>query len=274
MNQFSYSIDPKWLLICMQALSFMSSSTPVLAQDILIGEFSTRFVFRTPDTRDRAHNIILASNKIDGVTLKPGEIFSYNGTVGQRTESNGFREAHAIVNKVMVDEIGGGICQVSGTLHAAAYYAGLEMIERHSHSRASTYIAPGLDATVDWGSLDLKIRNPFPFPVTFRTLISETPTSWGGKLKVLTVQVLGEKKYPVEVNLVTRKSKRFYKTTVVRNDLPKGYRFVFQPGTKSYIIERTRVVTHPDNSKVLDHSIIKYSKSDRIVIIGTKEPEA
>jgi len=242
------------------------------AQEVVMGEFSTKFVFRTPDTQDRAHNINLAASKVNGYIIEPGGVFSYNQAVGPRTEKRGFREAHAIVNKVMVDEMGGGICQISGTLHAAAYYAGLEINEYHPHSRASTYITPGLDATVSWGSLDLKILNPFPFPVTIRTEISESPTKWGGKLKILTVRIIGKKKYSVEVILETIKSKPFYRATVRRLDEPVGYRFIYQPGTKEYLIHRSRTRTLADGSKSSDFSTIKYERSDRIIYVGTKGP--
>jgi hypothetical protein len=233
-----------------------------------MGEYTTKYVFRTPDTKDRANNIELAASNINNTIIPQGSTFSYNDSVGPRTFKLGFREAHAIVKKKIVDEMGGGICQVSGTLFAAAYMAGLDIMEAHTHSRASTYIKPGLDATVNWGSLDLKIRNPFVFPVTIQTKITEEPTKWGGKLRVLTVTVLGIKQ-PVTVTLTEKYRKKFRKFSIRRSDLPKGYRKLYQPGTNAYIIERVR--TRKVNGQTLiDNNTIKYSASDRITIIGTK----
>ncbi len=117
---------------------------------------------------DRTNNLELASTKIDGTMLLPGEEFSYNETVGERTEANGFREAKVIAEYGYTDGIGGGVCQPASNLHAAAFYAGLDITERWTHRFRVKYMPPGLDATIDWGKKDLKIRNNTPFPVVFQ----------------------------------------------------------------------------------------------------------
>ena len=107
----------------------------------------------------RLHNIRLALSSINGTCLEPGEVFSFNGVVGERTKAAGYRPAPAYSRMETVMEYGGGICQVSSTLYAAVEKAGLEIVERHSHSLKVTYIPKGMDATVDWGNKDFKFAN-------------------------------------------------------------------------------------------------------------------
>ena len=107
----------------------------------------------------RLHNIRLALSSINGTCVEPGEVFSFNGVVGERTKAAGYRPAPAYSRMETVMEYGGGICQVSSTLYAAVEKAGLEIVERHSHSLKVTYIPKGMDATVDWGNKDFKFAN-------------------------------------------------------------------------------------------------------------------
>ena len=117
---------------------------------------------------DRTNNLELASTKIDGTMLLPGEEFSYNETVGERTEENGYREAKVIAEYGYTDGIGGGVCQPASNLYAAAFHAGLDVTERWTHRFRVKYMPPGLDATIDWGKKDLKLRNNTRFPVVFQ----------------------------------------------------------------------------------------------------------
>ncbi len=115
---------------------------------------------------NRMHNIELALRKINGTKLNPGEVFSFNGIVGRRTEKAGFREAPVIAaDKSMKDAVGGGICQASSTVFNAAALAGLEIVERYHHSFPISYLDKGLDATVSYGGADLKFRNNKNTPV-------------------------------------------------------------------------------------------------------------
>lgn len=122
------------------------------------GEIS-RFSTYITGTRDRKHNIRLASSKIHGIALRPGDIFSFNEVVGPRTPKAGFRMAPVIVQGRKQEGWGGGACQVSSTLFNAALLADLKIVRRQSHSIPSTYVSLGRDATVDYGSIDLKFQN-------------------------------------------------------------------------------------------------------------------
>ena len=114
---------------------------------------------KTTANSNRNTNIRLAAEAINGTIVKPGEEFSFNGTVGQRTEAKGYKGAAAYNNGEVVQEIGGGVCQVSTTLYGAVFRAGLEITYRRSHTFEPNYITPGQDATVSWEQPDFKFRN-------------------------------------------------------------------------------------------------------------------
>lgn len=113
----------------------------------------------------RANNVELAASKINGIILNPGEEFSYNDTVGKRTTEAGFKPAGAYSGGKVVNEVGGGICQVSSTLYCAALYANLEITARTDHYFAVGYLPAGLDATVSWGGPEFKFVNNRDFPI-------------------------------------------------------------------------------------------------------------
>ncbi len=141
----------------------------------LLSQFSTSF---TSSGYNRSNNIILSSAKLNGLVLMPGEEFSYNQAVGQRTRAAGFREAGAFSNGKVVQEVGGGICQVSSTLYNAVLYANLEIVERTNHYFNPGYVKAGLDATVSWGGPDFRFRNNRNYPIR---IVTDTS---GKKLKV------------------------------------------------------------------------------------------
>ncbi|CAA9586752.1 MAG: Vancomycin B-type resistance protein VanW [uncultured Thermomicrobiales bacterium] len=113
----------------------------------------------------RNQNIEIAVEAIDGTLLSPGETFSLNQTVGRRTRARGFEEATVFVDAEKVQGVGGGVSQVTGTLFNAAALAGLKINEVNPHSRPVDYIPVGRDATVAWGSKDLKFTNNTGGPV-------------------------------------------------------------------------------------------------------------
>lgn len=133
---------------------------------VRIGGYSTRF---REGEEERNHNIEVAAAALDGVVLEPGETFSFNRAVGQRSGKRGYQVAPTLTLQGAEPALGGGVCQVSSVLFNAMMQADLELVERSQHSRPIRYIPPGRDATVSWGHLDLRARNPHPFPVTIRS---------------------------------------------------------------------------------------------------------
>jgi vancomycin resistance protein YoaR len=116
-------------------------------------------------TEGRITNITLASQACRGVLLMPGEVFSFNQTVGERTEARGYQVATVYAGGVTTTGLGGGICQVSSTIFDAALYADLEIVERYNHSVTVDYLPLGLDAAVSWGTKDFQFRNNTGYPV-------------------------------------------------------------------------------------------------------------
>lgn len=143
-----------------------------------IGNYSTN----GGGTSNRRSNISLAVKAIDNKVLLPGETFSYNDTLGKRTTEKGYKEAGAYSDGSVVQEVGGGICQVSSTLFAAVLETNLEIVQRRNHSMTVSYMPMGLDATVSWGGPDLKFKNSRKYPIKISASYN------GGKIYV---EILG-----------------------------------------------------------------------------------
>ncbi|MBQ7692095.1 MAG: VanW family protein [Oscillospiraceae bacterium] len=157
----------------------------------LLGSQQTYYYGSTPE---RINNIRLAASKLDGLILLPGETFSYNDTVGQRTQEAGFQYADAYSDGQVVAELGGGICQVSSTLYSATMYARLKTVVRQNHYFKVGYLDYGLDATVSWRQPDFKFRNNFDYPIKLAAYLNEDDMSlaveiWGTDLDGITVRL-------------------------------------------------------------------------------------
>ena len=157
----------------------------------VLSDFSTRY--STRDT-NRTTNLVLASNKINGTVIMPGEVFSYNKVVGERTIATGYKEAPIYVSGRVEDGLGGGICQITTTLYNAVVYANLEIVERSNHQFVPSYADAGRDATVVYGAIDFKFKNNRNYPIKLISYVS------GG---VANFQILGLKTdsdYQVEIS--------------------------------------------------------------------------
>ncbi len=183
----------------------------VASIDGVVGQATT--YFRTSE-RNRSHNIRLAASKLDHVLIRPGETISFNEIVGPRTFRRGFLIARVLSQGQFTVDFGGGVCQVAGTLYLAALRAGMEIVQRHRHSRPVAYLPPGLDATVNFGSLDLKLRNPFETPLYLRTFVR------GGRLTVL---VLGKQQGVTYKILRRRQKSKGYSVVVWRLKLENEF---------------------------------------------------
>jgi len=135
-----------------------------------IGEYVTFF---NSYNKERNNNISLATNAINNFVLFPGEIFSFNKVVGERTPKKGYMPATVIIKGELSEDFGGGICQVSSTLFNAVDNAGLKVIRRYSHSREVSYVPPRRDATVSWNGPDLAFKNEYNQPILIQAKILE-----------------------------------------------------------------------------------------------------
>ena len=206
----------------------------------VVSEFETHFS-RGGEQARRGENIDRAASKLDGLVLPPDQIVSFNTVVGDRSEANGFKKSWEIFKGEMVEGIGGGTCQVASTIHAASFFGGLDVVERLPHSRPSAYITMGLDSTVVYPTVDLKLRNPYPFPVVVHT---KTTAS------TLKVELLGKAR-PVTVKFSRELVKRlpFTRKLVEEPTLASNRVVHKQHGIDGYRIKRFREMTFADGTK-------------------------
>jgi len=144
---------------------------------------------------DRDINLDLACKAVNGTILKPGEVFSYNETLGERTPEKGYRPGASYSGGETVITYGGGICQVSSSLYYCVMHADLEVVLREEHGYVSSYVPMGMDATVSWGTLDFQFRNNMDYPIKI-----EATANRGS----VTVSIYGtdERDYYVEMEYV------------------------------------------------------------------------
>jgi vancomycin resistance protein YoaR len=220
---------------------------PRISREFLLGvdshahlaRFQTSFS-RHGDQELRAHNIETAAARLNGVVLLPHEVFSFNTVVGPRTVENGFSKGWEIFKGEMVEGIGGGTCQAASTLHAAALLSGLDIIERLPHSRPSAYITMGLDATVVYPVVDLKLRNPYDFPIVIHSFVDGDAVIF---------EFLGRDR-PARVTfgrevLATRP---YTRKVEEKPGVPADRIIRKQHGIRGYKIKRTRTIAYRDGT--------------------------
>jgi len=137
------------------------------------GLITTAVTNASSSNKNRLTNLQLACAAINGYCVEPGATFSFNEVVGQRTTKRGYKKATVYQSGEIAEDIGGGICQVSTTLWNAAMKANCEIVEWHEHSRPVSYVDRGKDATVSWGSQDMKFKNTSSYPMYIIAYVSE-----------------------------------------------------------------------------------------------------
>ncbi len=242
----------------------LAASLAGIKFDHVLGWFETRY---TPGKKseDRTFNLRLAASKLDGRVVMPGEEFDFNAVVGPRDEAHGYRVAPVIAQGELVDGLGGGTCQISGTLHAAVFFAGLEIVQRYPHSRPSSYIKMGLDATVAYPNITYKFRNSLDVPIVLREKVA------GG---VVRAEVLGpERKLTVSFFRRIDEVLPFDEVERESAKLPEGERIVTQRGIPGFLATSSRVVrdgAYAERTKWNE----KYPPTTQIVAVGTAPKDA
>lgn len=229
--------------------------------DHVIAAFETPYD-RSEKARERTFNLRLAASKLDGTVLLPGEEFDFNRVVGPRDEANGYKVAAVIAQGELVDGIGGGTCQISGTLHAAAFFAGLDIVERYAHTRPSSYIKLGLDATVVYPSITFRFRNPFSFPVVLHQTVKDG---------VVRAEILGPDTGKT-ITLIRRILNAIPYEQVERPDdrLERGKRVLAQRGVPGFKMRMYRVVREGAHA-VREKRDVTYPPTQQVVLVGTGE---
>ncbi len=226
---------------------------------VLLASFETRYS-TAPSDRDRAHNLEVGAVAVDGFVLAPGETFSFNEVVGPRTAENGYRYAPGITAGELVDVLGGGICQVSSTLFGAAFFAGLEIVSARPHSRPSSYVDMGLDSTVVYPDVDLRLRNGFDFPVVFHMKVA------AGTVRA---EVLGARRpYRVVFERDLVEEVPFEQRTRPDPSLAEGARVVVQRGRRGYRMVRRRLFYVGGDLVHTETANLTYPPTVEIVRVG------
>lgn len=229
----------------------------------LLGTYSTTFA---TSNVNRSTNIRLATQKINGTVIMPGETFSYNQVVGKRTVAAGFKSAAVYAGGEVTTGIGGGICQVSSTLYNSVLLANLEIVERYNHGFNPGYVPAGRDATVSWGGPDFKFKNSRNYPVKIIAKVS------GGTISIQIFGLKSDNDYEVEIqSYITSYIK--YKT-IQKQDatLAKGKTKVIQSGSNGCKAVAYRILKQ--NGEVVSKTLLSqdtYNPHNKIVAVGTNQ---
>jgi vancomycin resistance protein YoaR len=227
----------------------------------VLGWFETRYAIDKKHEA-RTFNLRLAASKLDGHVILPGETFDFNDVVGPRDEANGYKVAPVIAQGELVDGIGGGTCQIAGTLHGAAFFSGLDIVERRPHTRPSFYIKMGLDATVVYPTITLRLRNSFDHPVVLHETVRDG---------VVRAEILGPRRTRT-VTFVRKIDEVLPFAEIERSDpkLPKGVKILAQRGIPGFRTHRYRVVREGAFA-VRERWNDSYPPTNQIVRVGTAE---
>lgn len=227
-----------------------------------LATYSTRY---DPSNKNRSNNVEISTKKIDGTILMPGETFSYNQTVGERTISEGYKEAGAYAGGKVVQDVGGGICQTSSTLYNVALLANLEIVDRTNHQFLTSYVSAGRDATVTWGGIDFKFKNTRSYPIKIEAKAKN------GVCSMTIYGIKEDKEYEVTIQSVIKSYIPY--TTKYENDasLEKGEEVVEQAGYTGCTSEAYRILKL--NGEVVSKTLLSkdtYDPMTRIIRRGTK----
>lgn len=174
-------------------------------EGIELATFSTSY---NPKDKNRTENLRLSTKALNEIKINPGEVFSMDKALGERTEKKGYKYAPAFSGGEVVKSLAGGICQTTTTMYNAALFANLKIVERYKHGLAVSYINKGRDATIYSNVYDLKVKNIYDYPIKINAYIDN-------KKGVLTVKLIGEKKqYNIKIFTEHKiiKNKNYYYT--------------------------------------------------------------
>ena len=220
----------------------------------------------------RTNNLILACKAIDKYIVYPGETFSFNEVLGERTAEKGYQPAGAYADGETVSQLGGGICQVASTLYYCALYADLEILEREEHMFTADYLPLGMDATVNWGTIDFRFRNNTDYPILIEANAEDS---------YVTVVLRGtdDKSYYVEMEYVILEEYQWETVErVLEEDNEDGYvdGEVIYNGWMGYSVDTYKYKYDKETDELLyceleSHS--EYSKRDKTICKINKPTE-
>ncbi|ADI01145.1 VanW family protein [Syntrophothermus lipocalidus] len=234
-------------------------------QDVL--ELASYSTFYDSSNVDRSYNLTTAARALNGAMVPAGQEFSFNRRVGPRELKTGYREALVILGDQFAPGVGGGVCQVVSTLYNACLLAGLEIVERHNHSVAVSYVPVGLDATVNYGSKDFRFHNNTGGPVYLAA------RAGGGKM---TVKIYGQAYFKQRIRLerVIDQTVPFTVTEVPDKGLAPGEKKVKQAGVRGYAVRSFRIFYDEAGNVVRREALGRdvYKPLSQITLVGPALP--
>ncbi len=232
----------------------------------VLGTFTTSF---STSGRNRSGNVRNGCSKINGTLLYPGDTFSTYEAVSPFTEANGYFEAGSYLNGLVIDSLGGGICQVSTTLYNAVLLAELEVTERFNHSMIVTYVDPSADAAISGTAKDFKFVNNLEYPIYIEGSTTDD--------KKITFTIYGCETRPENREVI-------YESVVISKTVPEGERVVadgsqpagyidVQSAHIGYVAELWKIVkvdgVEESREQINDS---RYTATPRTAAVGTATP--
>ncbi len=254
---------------CFESMEIIAATNEITA-DItseMLSEINAKIASSNTDFTkslgERENNINLAAQAINQTILMPGDVFSFNKTVGESTIERGFKTAPVLSGVDFKYGVGGGICQVSSTLYNTVLKSGLKASERKNHSRPVSYVELGLDATVYWDTIDFKFENTLEYPIYIESYTEDNELY----INFYSNSLYMNKEYIIKSDIY---EKTMPKLIVINDEsLEPGESVVVQSGSAGYWVMVTR--NRYENSELQESEIISddyYEPIDRIIRKG------
>lgn len=222
-------------------------------------ETSTEYVVNA----NRTKNLTLACQAINGIILNPGDVFSFNNVVGERTAAKGYMPATVYSGGLSLEELGGGVCQVASSIYYCTLHLDLEQVHREPHQYVVTYVPKGMDATVYWGHIDYQFKNTLDFPIRILT------NTDNGNVNV-TFQGPQELDFSVKMETVTLETYPWKEVEELDETKEPGYRQVDITPYTGYKVVTYKTVLDADGNELSreQEAVSTYSRRDQKVIVG------
>ncbi|MCL1844551.1 MAG: VanW family protein [Defluviitaleaceae bacterium] len=231
--------------------------------------FRDELAYRTTDvagTAARLNNVVVAASYIDGMVLNPGDVFSFNETVGRSSEARGFRPAGGFRDGQLVDMVGGGICQVASSLYDNVLHAYLEVVRRRAHTLPITYLPLGHDAAIYYGVLDFRFRNNTNYPIRIEIEFDE---------REMTTRIVGTRTDDYTIQIESRSTAVPFETVYLEYaNHPYNEPTVHFAGRNGFIAYTYRLIYDAEGNRVSRTRIARdvYRAQNRIMHIQPADP--
>jgi vancomycin resistance protein YoaR len=228
--------------------------------EVEVAAYATSLRGRSANQR---HNARLAARALNGAVVPTGGTFSFNRTVRSWTVDRGYVKAPVSYDGELIRAFGGGVCQTSTTLYNTALLAGLPIVERHAHVFAPAYVPPGRDAAVAQYDIDLRFRNPYPWPIRIQARVH------GDRLEV---RMYGRERprlaHDISTEVLSAVSPARLTVRVEASPRPEGRVFLRSPGAAGYRVATYRIVS--EDGRVVRRELVSddaYQAANRIVML-------